>query len=122
MVIGSRVLAGSMQLFGENRVYLSSFVACYVIAFCINILYLRTGTDYYGCYKAFKTDVLKSVYVQANGFDYDSELLCKLFKQNISTVEVPTSYKSRSYHDGKKISWRDGYRVLYSIFYWRFKN
>ncbi|MDP2638715.1 MAG: glycosyltransferase family 2 protein [Candidatus Azambacteria bacterium] len=122
LAIGSRVLSGSMQLFGSNRANFSSYLGCVLIAFAINLLYGREGTDYYGCYKAFRRGILENISVKANGFEYDSELLCKLFKQGVKTVEVPTTYHPRSHDAGKKISWYHGFAVLFSIVRWRFFN
>ena len=122
LVIGSRVLSGSIRLFGPHRVSLVTYFGCRITALAINILYGRRGTDYYGCYKAIRREALKDVLVKANGFEYDAELLCKLFKRGIKAVEVPTSYQSRDYSAGKKLSWRDGLIVMRSIIRWRFQN
>lgn len=122
VVIGSRVLSSSMRLFGEGRAHWTSYLGCKIIAFLINFLYGRQGTDYYGCYKVFRREILTSVSVQANGFEYDSELLCKLFKRKTRTVEVPTRYYPRNYRAGKKLSfWGAGFAVLFSIVKWRFR-
>jgi glycosyltransferase involved in cell wall biosynthesis len=122
MVIGSRVLSGAMQLWGPQRAHWTSYLGCKIIAFAINILYGRHGTDYYGCYKAFRREVLQSVSVRANRFEYDSELLCKLLKRGVTAQEVPIAYHPRRYGEGKKLSfWRDGFAVLFSIIKWRFR-
>lgn len=123
VVIGSRVLSGSMHLLGRNRAHWTSYIGCYVIAVAINLLYGRRGSDYYGCYKAFRREVLASVSVQADRFAYDSELLCKLFKRHVRVAEVPISYYPRSYREGKKLGYvRDGLAVLFSIVWWRFHD
>ncbi len=123
MVIGSRVLSGSMRLFGPHRVHFATYFGCKLIAFSINLLYGYSNTDYYGCYKAFRRGVLDSVKVGANGFEYDSELLVKLLKNRIRTAEIPIVYHPRGHREGKKLSfWRDGFKVLSSIVRWRFKD
>ncbi len=120
MVIGSRVLSGSMNLFGPRRAHLGSYLGCKIIAASINFLYGRSFTDYYGCYKIIRRGVLNSVPVEANGFEYDSELLCKLLKKKIKATEVGIQYYPRARSEGKKLSFvKDGFRVLCSIFYWR---
>lgn len=122
MVIGSRVLSGSMWLFGQGRTHWMSYVGCKLIAGLINVLYRRKGTDYYACYKVVRRDVLNRVSVEANGFEYDSELLCKLLKHGTKMVEVPIHYYPRSYREGKKLRyWRAGLAVLLSIIKWRFQ-
>jgi glycosyltransferase involved in cell wall biosynthesis len=123
MVIGSRVLSGSMHLFGPQRAHIGSYIGCKLIAATINILYGYRFSDYYGCYKAVRTSTMRSVSVSANGFEYDSELLCKLLKRKTRAVEVPTAYHPRSHRAGKKLSFlRDGLRVMGSIVRWRFRG
>lgn len=122
MVIGSRVLSGSIRLFGPQRVRFLTYFGCKLIAFSINLLYGKTGTDYYGCYKAIRLDALKNIKVEANRFEYDSELLCKLLRRGVKTVEVPTAYQPRGYGAGKKLRWHDGFAVIFSIIKWRFRD
>jgi len=120
MVIGSRVLSGDMRLFGKNRVHLSSYINCKVITGAMNLFYGQNGTDYYGCYKVFRKDTLDSVSILADRFEYDSELLCKLFKRQVRFAEVPTQYNPRGPNKGKKISWRDFPSIFFSVVKWRF--
>ena len=65
LVLGSRVLSGSMRLFGPKRVHFATFFGCKLIAFFINTLYGYRFTDYYGCYKSFRRETLTSVDVRA---------------------------------------------------------
>ena len=116
VVIGSRVLSGSMQLFGSKRVSFVTYCSCKIVVFLINFLYGRDFTDCWGCYKAFRRDVLSEVKVGANGFEYEIELLCKLLKRKIRMIEVPISYHPRGYLEGKKISfWPDAFLVIFSV-------
>lgn len=121
-VMGSRISSGSIRLFGKDRSYFSSFVGSILIALFINILYGKKHTDYYGCYKAFKREILNEVEVKANGFEYDAELICKLYKKGYQSSEVPSVYKPRSFKEGKKMKWRAGFNTLFVIVYYRFFN
>ncbi|MCZ7649184.1 MAG: glycosyltransferase [Planctomycetota bacterium] len=76
-------------------------------------------TDVETCYKAIRTEVLKTIPIRRNDFGIEVELTAKLAKRNVRIYEVPISYDGRTYAEGKKITWRDGYRALYVILkYW----
>ncbi len=86
----------------------------------INLLYGRNGTDFFSCYKIVPRTYFEDLKIQADGFAYDIELLCKLFCKGVSVVEVPIHYHPRTFAQGKKIRYRDGLMVLWTIFKWRF--
>ena len=85
-----------------------------------NLLYGQKITDYEGCYKAFTKDLARKVPVGTDGFDFDNELVCKSLRRSYRLAEVPIQYKPRLYSEGKKISWRDGLLMLWTILKWRF--
>jgi len=58
--------------------------------------------------------------VKAKGFEFDNELICKLMRKGTRIVEVPIRYTPRSYESGKKITWRHGVIMLWTITKWRF--
>lgn len=72
-------------------------------------------TDMETCYKAVKTELLKSIPLESNDFRLEPELTLKLSKRHIRLFEVPINYSGRSYAEGKKINWRDGFRALGAI-------
>jgi glycosyltransferase involved in cell wall biosynthesis len=72
-------------------------------------------TDMETCYKAVRTDLLKSIPIVSNDFRLEPELTIKLAKRQARIFEVPISYSGRGYQEGKKINWRDGYRALSAI-------
>lgn len=88
----------------------------------INLLYNRQGTDFFACYKIIPRRYLTNLPIEADGFSYDVELLCKLFRKGLKIVEVPIHYSPRTFAEGKKIRYRDGLVVLWTIFKWRFKS
>ena len=67
------------------------------------------------CYKAVRTDLLKSIPIESNDFRLEPELTIKLAKREARIFEVPISYSGRTYQEGKKIDWRDGLKALAAI-------
>ncbi|MCW5977422.1 MAG: glycosyltransferase [Bryobacteraceae bacterium] len=75
--------------------------------FCnLNLTDMETG------YKAFRTDLLKSIPIRSNRFGIEPEITMKCAKRKLRVYEVPISYHGRSYEEGKKIGWRDGVKAL----------
>ncbi len=76
-------------------------------------------TDMETCYKAFRGSVLKSIPIRCNGFGLEPEITAKVAKRNCIVYEVPVNYHGRTYAEGKKIGWKDGFKALYTILkYW----
>ena len=73
-------------------------------------------------YKAFRTEVFRSITIRSNKFDLEPELTAKVFKKNLKVVEVPITYYGRSYAEGKKISWKDFFPALWALIKYRFKD
>ncbi len=73
-------------------------------------------TDMETCYKLFKTEIIKGVKLEENRFGFEPEVTAKVAKiPKIRIYEVGISYYGRTYDEGKKISWRDGFRAIYCI-------
>ncbi|GAG37630.1 unnamed protein product, partial [marine sediment metagenome] len=77
-------------------------------------------TDMETCYKVFRADVLKRLRIKSDRFDFEPEITAKVAKDGWRVYEVGISYAGRSYHEGKKITWRDGLHALWAIFRFRF--
>lgn len=119
-VMGSRFILYKPKYFGKRRSpYLSHYIGNLLITTVTNLLYNRRFTDYEGCYKAFRRDVIVSTPVIARGFEFDNELVCKLFRKGTRMTEVPIHYNPRTYESGKKITWRHGVIMLWTIIQWR---
>jgi len=84
-----------------------------------NLLFNSSLTDMETCYKVFKTKIIKELNLESNGFEIEAELTSKVLKRGYKIYEVPIFYRSRSYHEGKKIAWRDGIKTLLAIFKYR---
>ncbi len=124
-VMGSRFLLSGQNIWAEGRPtlrYLLNHLGLRAITFLTNILYSNDATDYEGCYKAFRTEVLRSFPIEADGFEIDNEIICKIFRRGGKIKEVPIRYYPRTYGKGKKIKPKDGFRILWTILKWRFRS
>jgi glycosyltransferase involved in cell wall biosynthesis len=73
-------------------------------------------TDMETCYKMFRADIVKGLTLKENRFGFEPEVTAKIARiPNIRIYEVGISYYGRTYEEGKKISWKDGFRALYCI-------
>lgn len=72
-------------------------------------------TDMETCYKVMKTEYAQKLDLRENRFGVEPEITAKLAHMRIRVYEVPISYHGRTYADGKKITWRDGFRAIYCI-------
>ncbi|MHC4873146.1 MAG: glycosyltransferase [Planctomycetota bacterium] len=76
-------------------------------------------TDMETCYKAFRSAILKTIPIRSNDFGLEPEITAKVSKRDCIVYEVPISYRGRSYAEGKKITWKDGFIALKTIVkYW----
>ena len=66
-------------------------------------------------YKAFRREVIQSINIRENRFGFEPEVTAKVAKMNLRIYEVGISYYGRTYDEGKKIGWRDGFRAIYCI-------
>ena len=72
-------------------------------------------TDMETCYKAFRSDIIKSIEIEEKSFGFEPEITAKISKLNCRIYEVGISYYGRTYKEGKKIGWKDGIRAIYCI-------
>ena len=73
-------------------------------------------TDMETCYKLFRADIIKSIKLKENRFGFEPEVTAKVSRiPNIRIYEVGISYYGRTYEEGKKIGWKDGFRAIYCI-------
>ncbi len=86
-----------------------------LLTFLTNLLTNVNLTDMETCYKAVRTDLLKSIPLFSNDFRIEPELTIKLAKREARIFEIPISYSGRTYQEGKKIGWRDGLRALWAM-------
>jgi hypothetical protein len=92
-------------------------------AWLFNKLYGVNLTDPATMFKVFRRECLSGIRFKTDYFDLDWEIVAKLIKKGYIPLEVPISYKSRSFQEGKKIRFfRDGFLVLSAILRFRFFN
>ena len=114
VVYGSRFL-------GRHRVFMfTHYMSNRALTMFTNLLYNTMLTDMETCYKVMRTEVLRSMTLEANGFGIEPELTAKIFKRGYRVYEVPITYDGRGYDEGKKIGWRDGFVALWVLLKYRF--
>ncbi len=73
-------------------------------------------TDMETCYKMFRTDIIQGLKLQEKRFGFEPEVTAKISRiKKIRIYEVGISYYGRTYEEGQKISWKDGFRAIYCI-------
>jgi glycosyltransferase involved in cell wall biosynthesis len=85
-----------------------------------NVLYNAILSDMETCYKVLDGELARSLKLKSDGWGIDPEITAKVLKRGHRIFEVPISYYGREYYEGKKISWRDGFTVLWTLLKYRF--
>jgi glycosyltransferase involved in cell wall biosynthesis len=91
-----------------------------MITWTTNFLYGNNAREYEGCYKAFTKKLVNNIEIKTNNFDFDNELIVKILKRGYKVVDVPIHYYPRDYSAGKKINWKHGFIILWTIIKYRF--
>jgi glycosyltransferase involved in cell wall biosynthesis len=112
VVYGSRLSGGRPQ-----RAYLFwHLVGNRFLSLLTNLLFNTTLSDMETGYKAFRTDVLRSLDLRESHFGIEPEITGKVCKRKLRIYELPIAYYGRTYDEGKKITWRDGFRAIWVLF------
>jgi glycosyltransferase involved in cell wall biosynthesis len=111
VVFGSRFAGGD----AHRVVYFWHMVGNKFLTLLSNMMTNLNLTDMETCYKVFKREVLQRITIEENRFGFEPEITAKVSKLDVVIYEVGISYYGRTYKEGKKIGWRDGFRALYSI-------
>ncbi len=120
---GSADVVYGSRFMGVHRAFLFlHYVGNKVLTLLTNILYDTVLTDMETCYKAFKGDILRSLKLRSNRFDFEPEVTAKILKRGYKLFEVPISYHGRDFEEGKKITWRDGFVALFCLIRYRFMD
>jgi glycosyltransferase involved in cell wall biosynthesis len=116
VVFGSRLSGGRPQ-----RAYLFwHLVGNRFLSLLTNVLYNTTLSDMETGYKAFRTEVLRSLDLREDDFAIEPEITAKVCKRHLRVYELPVSYYGRTYAEGKKITWRDGFKAMFVLLRVRF--
>ncbi|MEM9992084.1 MAG: glycosyltransferase family 2 protein [Bacteroidota bacterium] len=112
VVYGSRFMGGNPH----RILFFWHSIGNKLLTFLSNMFNNLNLTDMETCYKLFRSDIIKSVSIKENRFGFEPEVTAKISKiPHLKVYEVGISYYGRTYAEGKKINWKDGFRALYCI-------
>ena len=118
VVYGSRFLGG-----GPHRVlYFWHSVGNSILTLLSNCLTNINLSDMETCYKVFRREVIQSIPIEESRFGFEPEITVKLAKRRLRIYEVGISYWGRTYEEGKKIGWKDGFRALWCLLKYSIKE
>lgn len=115
VVYGSRFLGGP-----RSAMSLAHTIGNKGVTLLTNLLYGTILSDMETCYKCFRRDVIAGMSLHSRRFEIEPELTAKILKQGHSIFEVPISYNGREFHEGKKLTWRDGFSAIATLIKYRF--
>jgi glycosyltransferase involved in cell wall biosynthesis len=111
VVYGSRFLGGPHRVLFFWHSVGNSFITLISNMFTdLNLTDMETG------YKAFRKKVFEVITIESNRFGFEPEITAKVAKKGFRIYEVPISYSGRSYQEGKKITWKDGIKAVFTVF------
>lgn len=118
VVFGSRFLGSGMH----RVLYYWHSVGNKFLTTLSNMFTNLNLTDMETCYKVFRREVIKQIFIEENRFGFEPEITAKIAKKNLSVYEVSISYHGRTYADGKKIGWKDGVQAIWCIIKYALKG
>ena len=118
VVFGSRFQSGRPH----RVVYFWHRVGNGFLTLLSNIFTDLNLSDMETCYKAFRTEIIKSIEIEENRFGFEPEITAKISKLKLRIYEIGISYYGRTYDEGKKIGWKDGIRAIYCIIKYNLKS
>ena len=107
-VFGSRFLASEYR----RVLFFRHSLGNKLLTLLTNIVTDLNLTDMETCYKMVKGELLRSIPLESRGFGFEPEITIKLSKREARIFEIPIRYSGRTYAEGKKITWKDGFRAL----------
>jgi glycosyltransferase involved in cell wall biosynthesis len=110
IVFGTRFLGHTHRV-----LYFWHSIGNWLLTSLSNMLSNLNLTDMECCYKLFRREVLARIVLQEDRFGFEPEVTAKVARLGCRIYEVPVSYSGRTYAEGKKINWRDGFRAIYCI-------
>jgi glycosyltransferase involved in cell wall biosynthesis len=115
----TEVVYGSRFLGEHKAMYFWHSVGNKALTLVTNVLFDTTLTDMETCYKVFTADVARSFRLRSDRWGIDPEISAKILKRGHRIYEVPIAYNGREFWEGKKISWRDGLAVFFTLLRYR---
>jgi len=111
VVFGSRFLGGD----AHRVLYFWHRLGNGFLTLLSNMFTNLNLTDMETCYKVFRREIIQNISIEENRFGFEPEITAKIAKSRCRIYEVGISYYGRTYDEGKKIGWRDGFRAIYCI-------
>jgi glycosyltransferase involved in cell wall biosynthesis len=111
VVFGSRFMGGAPH----RVVYFWHMIGNKLLTLFSNMCTNLNLTDMETCYKMFRREIIQSITIEEDRFGFEPEITAKVAKGNYRIYEVGISYYGRTYSEGKKIGWKDGFRAIYAI-------
>ncbi len=111
VVVGSRFMGSAPH----RVVYFWHMVGNRFLTLLSNMFTNLNLTDMETCYKLFRREILQSFKIEEDRFGFEPEITAKVARTRCRIYEVGISYYGRTYKEGKKIGWRDGFRAIYAI-------
>jgi glycosyltransferase involved in cell wall biosynthesis len=116
----ARVVYGSRFLGGPRKaMFFSHMLGNKILTLFTNVLFDTILSDMETCYKVFSREVAEQLHLKSPGWGFDPEITAKILKRGYRIYEVPISYTGREYDEGKKINWRDGFTVMWTLLKYR---
>jgi glycosyltransferase involved in cell wall biosynthesis len=115
----AKVVYGSRFTGEHQNMFFWHMIGNKFLSLVTNVFYNTTLSDMEVCYKLFPRKALKKIKLKEDRWGWDPEITVKLLKQGYRIYEVPISYSGREFAEGKKINWRDGFRILWVLFKYR---
>ena len=115
VVYGSRFSGGT-----RAAMSLAHTLGNQLLTVITNVLYGTSLSDMETCYKCFRREVIHGMRLRSRRFEIEPELTAKILKRGHTIFEVPISYNGRAFHEGKKITWRDGFVAVRTLVKYRF--
>jgi glycosyltransferase involved in cell wall biosynthesis len=117
------VVYGARFLGGPHRVlYFWHYFGNKFLTLITNVLFNINLNDMETCYKVFRKSALEGVEIRSRRFGFEPEITARMAKAKHRIYEVPISYFGRTYEEGKKITWKDGFIALFTLLRFRFFN
>jgi len=117
------VVYGSRFLGGPHRVlFYWHYVGNHFLTTVSNMMTNLNLTDMETCYKAFRRELLQRIPLRSNRFGFEPEITAKVARRRLRIFETPISYYGRTYSEGKKITWKDGWTAIWCILRYHFAD
>jgi len=112
VVYGSRFIGGQIR----RVLYFWHMVGNRFLTLLSNMFTNLNLSDMETCYKVFRREIIQSIHINENRFGFEPEITAKIARKKVRIYEIGITYSGRTYEEGKKINWKDGFRAIYCIF------